>query len=153
MEDKLYDDGDIIRYYRNTFNKIKRTRKRTYVDPRDYMIALLHYKFGYTEEVLAMIFGPMHRTSVNHCKKNPYYSFKYNDSVFAENTIELREKFPYTFPDPKENSAPPGRKYRVTLKLTPEEHAILAKISKRRGERTDVTGRILLIKYLKQYFV
>lgn len=153
MEEKLYDDGDIIRHYRNGLGTAKRTRKREFVDPRDYMLAVLHYKFGYTEEVLAMIFGPMHRSTINHAKKNPYFSLKFNDSVFIKHTEDLREKFPYTFPDPSENSTPPGRKYRVTLKLTPEEHAILAKVAKKRNERVDTTGRILLMKYLKQHFI
>lgn len=151
MEEKKYDDGDIIRYYKNTFGNQKRTRKRVYVDPRDYMIAILHYKFGYTEEVIAMIFGPMHRSSINHCKKNPHFSLSYGDAVFLENTQEVREKFPYVFPDPKEATAPPGRKYTVQLKLTPDEHKKLSQVAKAKGQRLDVTARRLVMKYIKLY--
>jgi hypothetical protein len=145
-----YDDGDIVRYYKNVLLKETRTRKRAYIDPRDYLIAILHYKFGYTEEILALTFGPIHRTTMNHAKKNPYFSLLYKDVTFLENTKTERLKFPYVFPNPTKSSTPPGRKYRVIIGLTRIEHEKLKKVSLAKGTRMDVTARRLLSKYLTQ---
>jgi len=151
MQEKIYDDGDIIRYYKNVFSKEKRSRKRKYIDPRDYMIALLHYKFGYTEEIIASIFGPIDRSTINHAKRNPYYALIYNDATFLKNTKEVQEKFPYVFPEPSLVKGYPGRKYAIAVKLTPRDYDILKTIASARGQRIDDTARRLLLKQIRLF--
>lgn len=79
-------------------NKNGKSRKREYIDPRNYLIALMFYKYRFTEEKIAHIVR-RDRTSVNYAKKQPYYNRNRED--FLRNTYDVRNKFPYIFQDPE----------------------------------------------------
>jgi hypothetical protein len=97
-----YSDTDILNALKNIIPK-QRTRKRTYIDKRNYLISILHYKFQYTEEKIANMFSltsdPLNRSSINHAKKQPGYYSKNEDTNFLVNTGELAEKFPFNIPE------------------------------------------------------
>lgn len=92
---RKYTDADVLAYWDANMG-VQKTRKREYIDPRNYVIAILHYKFGYTEFDLADIFE-IDRCSVNWGKKQPYYHIYAEDDTFAKHTKDLVDKFPYIF--------------------------------------------------------
>lgn len=91
-----YTSEEILNYWRNT-KPAERTRVRKVLDPRNYILALLHYKFNFTEIELESIMD-MDRSTVNHAKKHPYNLIKVAEATFMRNTAEVRELFPYEFP-------------------------------------------------------
>ena len=97
-----YSDTDILEELKRIMPK-KRTRKRTWLDKRNYLIAILHYKFQYTEEKIANMFSltcdPLNRSSINHAKKQPGFFSKNEDTNFLVNTQELVKKFPFNIPE------------------------------------------------------
>ena len=93
MEYKL---EDVIEYWKS-IKPEKRTRKRVVVDPRNYLMALMFYKFNVSEMELESIIG-IDRSSVNHSKKHPYSLIKIKEAAFMRNTVDVRKRFPYEFP-------------------------------------------------------
>jgi len=97
-----YTDIDILNELKCIMPK-RRTRKRTWLDKRNYLISILHYKFNYTEEKIANMFSltcdPLNRSSINHAKKQPGHFSKCEDTNFLVNTDELAKKFPYNIPE------------------------------------------------------
>ena len=97
---KDYTDQDIIDEIRNIFPEYK-TRKRTYVDQRNYLICILIYKFNYTEQRVADLFKgtkfQIDRSTVAHAKLKPLELIK--DSIFLENVALVHEKFPFDVPN------------------------------------------------------
>ena len=76
----------------------KATRKRVYLDRRNYLICILHYKFKCSEEFISTHLN-VKRGSVTHAKRQPIFLIKSSDPLFQENTIHLQKKFPYEFPE------------------------------------------------------
>ena len=76
-------------------NSIKKTIQL--LDKRNYLIAILYYKFGYTEEKIGTIFN-MNRTTVSVSKLHTYSLLDYGDSVFKENVNDYLINYPYAFP-------------------------------------------------------
>ena len=98
MEKENYDytDEDIITWFKKNCG-FKKTRKREYLDQRNYVIAVLYQKFKYSEEALGSLFK-VDRSSINHCKKHAYtLLIEYTDDKFIRNTFELINKFPFDF--------------------------------------------------------
>ena len=64
-----YTAKDILKEIKNIFPKYK-TRKRSYVDKRNYLICILYYRFNYSEEMIADIFSltkfAIDRSTVNY---------------------------------------------------------------------------------------
>lgn len=112
----MFKAHEILDYFKDTIG-MQKTRRRVYVDKRNYVIAVLYYKFKYTEEELSEIFGT-NRTTINHGKKQPNYLF--TDALFTDHTKELRELFPYVFPDPVENMKKPRSHHKMILNLEPD---------------------------------
>lgn len=96
-----YTLNDVLDYWRE-IKPVVRTRYRDELDPRNYIVALLHYKFRLTEIELESIIG-IDRSSINHSKKHPYNLIKTGEAAFMHNTVEVREKFPYDFPPVDKN--------------------------------------------------
>jgi DNA-binding XRE family transcriptional regulator len=91
-----YTDQDIISWFKVNCG-VKKTRKREYLDQRNYVIAVLYQKFGYSEQALASLFG-VERTSINHSKRHAYNLLvEYSDDKFIRNTYKLISKFPFDF--------------------------------------------------------
>jgi len=93
INDILKECDTIIYEFQNSAKK----RLRPLLDKRNYLIAILYYKFGYTEERIATIFS-MSRTTVSVSKLHTYSLLDYGDSVFKENVNEYLINYPYAFP-------------------------------------------------------
>jgi hypothetical protein len=72
-------------------------RERMYLDRRNYLIGILHYKYGKSSTFIADIFG-MDGSSIRIAKRHAYTLLNYNDISFAANACEYIQKFPYDFP-------------------------------------------------------
>lgn len=125
----MYTAQDVIDYLSNTL-MIRDTRKREYIDPRNYLIAIMTYQFKYTEMEVAKLFK-IERSSVNHAKKHPYMMMTTRDVEFMTHAKEVIEKFPYDFPEPKGNSMNMRyvKKDQVTIYLDPEIHVELKNLA------------------------
>lgn len=108
-------DKELLDYFHEKIG-VQKHRKPSYIDLRNYIIAVLHYKFGYSEFKLADIFK-IKRTSVNYGKTQPYYHIKNNDSVFLENAEELINLFPCELPDPESRKQTHRVSQRVVLNI------------------------------------
>ena len=93
INDILKDCDTIVYEFQNSPKK----RLRPMLDKRNYLIAILYYKFGYTEERIATIFN-MSRTTVSVSKLHTYSLLDYGDSVFKENVNDYLINYPYAFP-------------------------------------------------------
>ena len=62
----MYTADEVITYFKDNIG-LKKTRKRVYVDKRNYVIGLLYYHFRYSEIVLEGMFG-IDRSTVNYGK-------------------------------------------------------------------------------------
>lgn len=111
----MYTAQEVLQYFNDNIG-LQNHSKRVYVDPRNYVIALLHFKFEYTDSELRDIFN-MHRTSIIHCRCQPYYHLQTKNDIFLENTEKLRELFPYEFPKPTNKKHVTRQTQRVILSL------------------------------------
>lgn len=93
IDDILKECDNVVYEFQNSTKK----RLRPMLDKRNYLIAILYYKFGYTEERIATIFS-MSRTTVSVSKLHTYSLLDYGDSVFKENINEYLINYPYAFP-------------------------------------------------------
>ena len=92
IDDILKECDNVVYEFQNSTKK----RLRPMLDKRNYLIAILYYKFGYTEERIATIFS-MSRTTVSVSKLHTYSLLDYGDSVFKENVNEYLINYPYAF--------------------------------------------------------
>lgn len=119
MED--YTPRDVIKALKAILPKYK-TRKRPFIDKRNYLICVLYYKFNYTEEMISNIFRlskhSIDRSTVSHAKRQPTRMANVRDTEFLENISILYKKFPFKIPET--NSVKFFNKD-VTVTLTNEE--------------------------------
>lgn len=97
-----YTAKDVIKTLKEVI-PANRTRKRLYIDKRNYLICILYYKFSYTEKMIENIFSLtkniIDRTTVNYAKQQPTYMVKCNDPQFLENISLLYKQFPFKIPE------------------------------------------------------
>jgi len=92
----MYTAEEIIEFFKSTWG-IKKTRKRRYIDPRNYVLAVIYDRFNYTEEELAVIFS-IDRSTINYGRKLPYHYIEVQkNEQYFENVKLLLEKFPHEF--------------------------------------------------------
>jgi hypothetical protein len=84
----------IIEYIKKNGYDIPRRQHRKLVDPRNYLIGILYFKYGWGEEDLGELVS-RHHSTINSAKTLPYTLR--NDDTFLENTKEVRSLFPYVF--------------------------------------------------------
>lgn len=145
-----YTLNDVLDYWRE-IKPIKKTRYRDELDPRNYIIALLHYKFRITEIELESIIG-IDRSSINYSKKHPYNLTKVNEPTFMKNTEEVREKFPYKFPSVNKNDiahAPFSRQYSYTVHFDKKIYAQIQRYSK----VNDIDARVAIRNLVQKALV
>ena len=122
---KDFIEKDVIDFASTILSQ--KSRKRKYVDPRNFLINILIYKFHWTETQVAILFR-MDRTSVNH-SKNMAYNLQ-NDLNYMEHTTEVREKFSDYVPGfndkDKDKQEEYVRKRPVTMQLNKAEFEKLA---------------------------
>ena len=81
-----------------TENKTSRKkRERAYLDKRNYLIGLLHYKYGKNSQFIAECFN-IDSSTVRASKAHAYNLLSYNDITFSANACEFIQRFPYDFP-------------------------------------------------------
>ena len=140
---KTYTDKDVLLELKKVIPQY-RTRKRSYIDKRNYLISILHYKFDYTEEKISNIFqltcDPIERSSVCHAKKQPGSFSKYDDEVFIKNTQDLVKKFPFEIKEEEE----PGLDKNLSIPLSFKQHKRLSKYCKKHNMRLNQAIRKLL---------
>ena len=93
IDDILKECDTVVYDFQNSTKK----RLRPMLDKRNYLIAMLYYKFGYTEEQIATIFN-MDRTTVSVSKLHTYSLLDYGDNIFKANVSDYLINYPYTFP-------------------------------------------------------
>ena len=93
IDDILKECDNVVYEFQNSTKK----RLRPMLDKRNYLIAILYYKFGYTEERIATIFN-MSRTTVSVSKLHTYSLLKYGDNIFKTNVNEYLINYHYDFP-------------------------------------------------------
>ncbi len=92
--DNILKECDIVVY---EFQNSTKKRLRPMLDKRNYLIAMLYYKFGYTEEQIATIFS-MSRTTVSVSKLHTHSLLEYGDNIFKANVSKYLINYPYDFP-------------------------------------------------------
>jgi hypothetical protein len=125
-----YTLEDVLNYWKNIRPDV-RSRKRIELDPRNYIIALLYYKFKVPETELERIIG-IDRSSVNHSKKHPYNLIKVAEATFMRNTVDVRKEFPYEFPPVDKNDILNGqfaRQYSYTINFDKRTYNKIKKYS------------------------
>lgn len=143
-----YTDHDVLDYWHENYGFIK-TRRPSYLDPRNYSIAILHYKFGYTEEELADLFKIDH-SAINHAKKLTYnHIIDVPDRQFIGHVKELMERFPYTFPFP--GSLKNSILYPITIHVNKETLKSLHKYAKASSKRTNRLCAEIITTRMKEW--
>jgi hypothetical protein len=93
-----YTYEDVLEQCEKVKDLLKEAKNRRSLDRRNYLIALLYYEFGKTEEVIGKILN-MKRETVTSAKFHPYQLLENNDSLFINNVKDFIELFPYHFPN------------------------------------------------------
>lgn len=147
MEKQDYTAEDIITYFEKTYGIIK-TRKRYYLDVRNYLITVLYQKFSYSEERIAKILL-IDRSTVSQAKHHTYTLMtETNDQNFLRNIKELSEKFPWTFKNMRETIT--NHSSFVIHNLTEDEYEKLVSLSRKCGDTPGVFAKKLILKSLKE---
>jgi hypothetical protein len=98
IDDILKECDNLVYEFQNSLKK----RSIHLLDKRNYLIAMLYYKFGYTEKKISIIFS-INRTTVSVAKFYPYTLLKNSDDTFKKNINEYLINYPYDFPSFKNN--------------------------------------------------
>lgn len=98
MEDYTLDDILIECRLLAAQNKLAmKKRERTYLDKRNYLIGLLHYKYGKSSSYIGDLLG-IDSSTVRAAKSHAYNLLRYGDITFSANACEFIQRFPYDFP-------------------------------------------------------
>jgi len=142
-DDYLIIESDVVRRIR--IDKLDRnSKRRDVIDPRNFLINILYYRFGWTEQRIGDLVGKI-PSSINFCKDNAYHLRK--DEHFIVNTHKVRHEFPsWEAPKPKQASLPEfKRKKAVTVHLTKQQVELLDIYRQKKGIRSyDVAIRKIL---------
>lgn len=130
----MIKEGDVLRYLNDHKLLRQKTRKRAVIDPRNFLINILYYRFNWSEHRIGALIGRDH-SAVNQSKNNAYYHWE--DEAFIRNTQHVRRTFPeWLPPEPKiDHRIKNGRKLPITIKLTKLEYDRLNKLRKKFGHR------------------
>lgn len=91
-----YSKEDVINELSIISNKPKK-RNPHIIDKRNYLIAILYYKFGLSEELIFSYTNLTSRSTVNHSKRRAFDLYKIGDKLFFKNIDELIKKYPCDF--------------------------------------------------------
>jgi len=144
-----YNDHDLLAHWDENYT-ITKTRKEEFIDPRNYIIGILHYKFGYTEHELSEIFKLDH-SSINYAKRMPYTHLEVGNKKFIEHVNGLLKTFPYTFPEP--GTTVEDKLFPVTLMFDKTVIKSLLKYSKACGKRKNRVCAEIIINEMKKWDV
>ena len=138
-----YTKEDVLKALRALDSK---TRKRSLVDQRSYLIGLLAYRFMMTEHQIARETG-IKRDKVNYNKKLALQFSK--DKLYVQNVYVYSVMFPFNF-SVIENVKPVHRQKRVELDIDPKTFNKLSAVSSILGHNdVRLTIKMFLEKSLK----
>jgi hypothetical protein len=143
----MYTIDDVLSYCETVKQELIEGRKRDKLDRRNYLIALLYYKFKYNEFKIAALFD-IKRTSVTRAKFQTYQFLSINDISFIANVNEFMLKLPYEFPNHKTLNQT-KKKSSVLVHLEPKEFKKLKMYAQLREIRVDHAAQKIITKYLK----
>lgn len=143
----MYTIDDVLSYCEAVKQELIEGRKRDKLDRRNYLIALLYYKFKYNEFKIAALFD-IKRTSVTRAKFQTYQFLSINDISFIANVNEFILKLPYEFPNHKTLNQT-KKKSSVLVHLEPKEFKKLKMYAQLREIRVDHAAQKIITKYLK----
>jgi hypothetical protein len=127
---------------------LKEGKNRRSMDRRNYLIALMYYKFNKTEFAIGKVFD-MKRETVTSAKFHPYQLLEYSDVSFIANVNDLMIAFPYEFPNHKAGQADK----RYTAVITHFDKEARKKIKKymefKEISRIDIAVKELTLKALR----
>ena len=147
MEDYTIEDIlDECRLLASQNHNAMKKRERTYLDKRNYLVAILHYKFGMIEEELGKLFK-IDRSSISLAKKQTPHLLKIGDPSFIVNAKEYIEKFPFQFPEVLHKNR--LKKYKCVLFL---EDALFKSIKKHQKANNVIDFNTTVIKLLQKNF-
>jgi hypothetical protein len=93
-----YTKDDVIQELRDFCTKHK-TKERHIVDRRNYLIALLYYKFSMVETEIVLHTNLTSRSTINHAKRSGYELYMTKDKGYLKNIKSLVIKYPCQFDD------------------------------------------------------
>lgn len=91
-----YSKQDIIDELLKISSKPK-TREFHIIDKRNYLIAILYYKFNISEDLIFSYTNLTSRSTINYAKRKVYELYVINDKLFFKNVDELIKKYPCDF--------------------------------------------------------
>jgi hypothetical protein len=127
--------------------QIKKKKDRAILDKRNYLIALLYFKYSWSETKIAALFE-MDRSTVNYSKYLANQFITINDISFIANVNDLHLSFPYDFPD-RQNQKLITRLNVVNIRLHNDVYKKLNNYAKVNGLKIDQAAASLLIKAIK----
>jgi len=143
-----YTYEDLLKQCEIVKDLIKESKNRRSLDRRNYIIALMYYKFNKTEFTIAKAFD-MKRETVTSAKFHPYQLLDYSDISFIANVNDLMIEFPYEFPNHKAMQA--DKRYTaVVVHYEPEiRKKLRSYMDFKNISRIDMAVKELTIKALK----
>jgi hypothetical protein len=137
----MYTDKDIILELKNICEK---TRKREYLDKRNYLIGVLVNKYNYSDNRVSKFAG-IQRTTVLHSRNIAKDMLSIQDTTFLHNIEDYIEKFPHDF-----ESKTVGKKIiKVVTHISNSEYKRIKKYQTIKDLKTSTEAyRELLIKGL-----
>jgi hypothetical protein len=143
-----YSYNDVLTYFKKNVG-VQKSRKREYLDKRNYVISVLYYEFKYTEEELGYLFK-IDRSSVSHAKNISFHLAQAKEEQYLKNVKELTENFPCLFPD-NDKKRVPERCYTVVVNLTKSEKDKLILYAAGKEKHINSVARDLIIDKLNGF--
>ena len=146
-----YTIEEILKECKNIVSKNEKSltkRSRNYLDRRNYLIGLLYYKFGKSEDFIGK-HVKLNRTTVHTAKVNAYTLLSYDDISFMANACYYIAKFPYEFP---RTASKIDRGYSVVLSLDSKMYKKIKHYQELKGDsKINITIKNLLTKTMKAW--
>ena len=121
-------------------------RERTYLDKRNYLIGVLHYKYGKSSAYIGDLLN-IDSSTVRASKSHAYNLLRFGDITFSANACEFIQRFPYEFPS---SANKVRRSSTVVVSLDGAMYKKLKAYQEIMGDaKIDVTIRNLLKKAIK----
>lgn len=145
--DEEFTEQDLVDYIKEE-RLDRKLRKREIIDPRNYIINILYYKFKWSELRISIVLDK-NRSSISLAKNSAF--FLAADPAFLRNTIEVREKFPWTPQEPDKLAQTFKKRRSLVVFLDDQEVEKVENVRKQLGVRTLGTAIKYLIKNLEEY--
>jgi hypothetical protein len=142
MED--FKEEDVLRFIVENELDTK-SRKRELLDPRNFCINILYYKFNWTEIKLAKFFEKLPST-MNNSKRLAYELQK--DKKFLINTQKVRDVFPQWVP---KITLTPGNKMikPITVCFSSRQHSKIIEYIKKKKKPMSIVIKEIVLNHIE----